>query len=65
MTAGCTIARGEHCREVVGAPLAFADMNERTDHRTHLVLQKRTRRGADADLVAIARHVEKARLLVS
>src|ERR1700732_2500027 len=58
LTARGAVARGERRGEIIGAPLAFPDVHQRTSHRAHLVLQERTRRGADTDLFASARDIE-------
>jgi hypothetical protein len=40
LTAPGAIARGKCGSKIVNAPFTLADVNERTDHRAHLVLQK-------------------------
>ena len=52
LTTRGAIARGKRGSKIVGAPFAFADVKERTDHGAHLVLQKRARHRGDADFVA-------------
>ncbi len=39
------IAGGECGGEIVDAPFALADVNQRADHRAHLMVQERARRG--------------------
>ena len=58
MPAGGAIARGERRGKVVGGPLALADMHQRANHGAHLVLEERTRRCGDADLLTGARDIE-------
>src|SRR5258708_5706715 len=57
-TTGIAVARRQWAREIVRAPSAFADLDERTHHRPHLVMQKRARRCVDAHLVAVPFHIQ-------
>src|SRR5580692_9695273 len=63
LAASRAVARGEGCGQIVGAPFAFADMDQRADHRAHLVLQERSRRRGDAHGVAVACDVEAVECL--
>src|SRR5580692_49515 len=58
LAASRAVAGGEGGGEIVSAPFAFADMDQRADHRAHLVLQERARGRGDADVVAVACDVE-------
>src|ERR1700719_1059423 len=57
-TAGFAITRLQCTREIVGAPSAFTDLDQRTSHRPHLVMQERARRCVDAQLVMVPFHIE-------
>src|SRR5260370_23337380 len=43
-TTGIAVARRQCAREIVRAPAAFADLDQRAHHRPHLVMQERARR---------------------
>ena len=59
LAAGGAVAGGERRGKIVGAPFALADMDERADHRAHLMVQERARGRRDAHFVAVARDVEQ------
>ena len=52
-TTSGAVARGQCRRKIVGAPAPVADPDQRADHRAHLAVQKRARRGHDVDGVAV------------
>src|SRR5260370_24900541 len=52
-TTGIAVARRQCAREIVRAPSAFADLDQRAHHRAHLVMPERARRCVDASLVAV------------
>src|SRR5579863_9639174 len=54
LTARRAVAGGQRGCEIAGAPFAFADMNQRADNRTHLMLQEGACRGGDAHIIAVA-----------
>ncbi len=58
LAAARAVAGGECGGEILGAPFALADMHQRADHRAHLMVQERARRGGDVHLVAVALNVE-------
>ena len=62
--AGGAVARGECCGEIVGAPAAFADPDQRAHHRAHLAVQERARGCHDADVVAVRDDVELVQRLL-
>src|SRR5260370_25216276 len=62
-TTGIAVARRQCAREIVRAPSAFADLDERTHHRPHLVRQQRARPCVDAHLGAVPFHIQPAERL--
>src|ERR1700733_4376352 len=58
LTATRAVARRERVGKIANTPLALADMDERADHRAHLMLQERPCRRGDVHIVAVAGNVE-------
>ena len=58
MAAARAVARCECRRKIASAPFAFADVNERTDHRAHLMMQEGARHCGDIQFFAAAGDVE-------
>src|SRR6185437_13345608 len=58
LAAAGAVASLESRFEIGRAPFAFADRDERADHRADLVVKERARRGFDPDFFAIAQNGE-------
>ena len=56
--AGGAVAGGECGGEVVGAPAAFADPDQRAHHRAYLAVQERARGSQDRNRVALSDDIE-------